>query len=113
MVQTGVGSTSKEQNSQPTFFILQISSLLYQIFLVRLLLMFHINSGAAPKTLPNFKYDAPREVCGDRNKFYHTLEQIWDVNRSWALALCLLNSGHFHLLPLDISAHILYLQLVL
>ena len=31
--------------------------------------MFHRNSGAPPETLPNVKYDAPREVCGDRNDF--------------------------------------------
>ena len=36
-----------------------------------------------------------------RNK---DLEQICDVNRSCALTLCLLNSGRFHLLPLDVSA---------
>ena len=31
-----------------------------------LIKMFHRNSGAPPETLPNIKYDAPREVCGDR-----------------------------------------------
>ena len=28
--------------------------------------MFHRNSGAPPETLLNVKYDAPREVYGDR-----------------------------------------------
>ena len=70
--------------------------------------MFHRNSGAPPQTLPNAKYDAPREVCGDRKWFYDPLkkwglEQICDVNSSWVLKLCQLNSGRFHLLPLDVS----------
>ena len=30
---------------------------------------FHRNSGDPPETLPNGKYDANREVCGDRNDF--------------------------------------------
>ena len=41
------------------------------------------------------------------------LEQIFDVNSSWARTLCLLNSGRFHLLPLDVSVHILYSHLVM
>ena len=31
-----------------------------------LIKMFLRNSGAPPETLSNVKYDAPREVCGDR-----------------------------------------------
>ena len=35
------------------------------------------------------------------------------VNSSWALTLCLLKSDRFHLLPIDVSAHILYSHLVM
>ena len=56
---------------------------------------FHRISGAPTETLPNFKYDAPEEVCGDRNLFDIPLkklglEQICDVNSSLttAAAIC-------------------------
>ena len=80
--------------------------------------MFHRISGAPPETPPNVKYDAPREVCSDRKLFDRPLkkwglEQVFHVNISWALTLCLLNTGRFHLLPLDVSAHILYSRLVM
>ena len=39
--------------------------------------------------------------------------QICDVKRSWALSLCLLISGLYHLLPLDVSAHFFNSHLVM
>ena len=53
----------------------------------------HRNSGVPPQTLPNVKYDAPREVGDDRNWLYRPLkkwglEQILDVNHSWVLGMC-------------------------
>ena len=40
--------------------------------------------------------------------FFNTID-----NSSLALKLCLLNSSRFHLLPLGVSAHILYSHLVI
>ena len=37
--------------------------------------MFHIISGAPPQTLPNVKYDAPREVCANRKSFDRPLKK--------------------------------------
>ena len=47
-------------------------------------------SSSPHKTLPNDKYDAPKEVCGERKLFYRPLKkwgqkQIFDVR---ALTLC-------------------------
>ena len=62
---------------------------------------FHRIGGAPPETFPNVKYDAPKEVGGDRIFFdspisirKRDLVKILDVNSSRVLTLCRLTVFH-------------------